>query len=268
MQKILFFHGGPGLNSNPEKQLLTQPLKNAGFEFLAWNEPSRLRPDNYPFNPENAVQNYFQSAEEFFLSQYNGEPLIIAGHSFGANAITHLHNEYPDKIKMMVYIAPVHLMSHLDKNVFRFILADYQLYNDTKTAEMQHVFDKLTHHYNNNTEKGWRLVFENPRLLEYYWVDKSIMHNYLQYFAPPQFQIDTEGFFSLRLLWKGILLKESNKPAIVVLGGRDVTSSNNSELLVLNKLSNLESHIFSFSAHYPHIEETEKLINVLQAAIK
>ena len=56
MQKIIFYHGGPGMNGNPERHLLTEPLKRAGVELVCRDKPSRLRTEGYPFMPKKRLR--------------------------------------------------------------------------------------------------------------------------------------------------------------------------------------------------------------------
>lgn len=103
--KILYFHGGPGLNSNPEKNLLLSRFKKRGFDPKFYNEPSLLRPNGPPFKEDKAFQNYLDCAEEFLLQHYNKTPLILIGHSFGAHPVCHLIKRHPEKIASVVFIS-------------------------------------------------------------------------------------------------------------------------------------------------------------------
>jgi hypothetical protein len=90
MTKILFYHGGPGLNGNPERKILAPLYQQQGIELCVWDEPSTLRAaENSQYLPVT-FEHYLNSASDFLLQHYAGEPLTIMGHSFGTSAIAGL----------------------------------------------------------------------------------------------------------------------------------------------------------------------------------
>src|SRR4051794_19835134 len=127
--KTLYFHGGPGLNSNPEKHLIGPDLARAGFDVVYWNEPSTFRPGGAPFQPSGAYENYLHQAELFFLEQSGECPVLLIGHSFGAHAVAHLGERYPEKTAGLIYISPDLSIQDADLNMFRFIQQDFQRAN-------------------------------------------------------------------------------------------------------------------------------------------
>src|SRR4051812_27431621 len=115
---LLYFHGGPGFNSNPEKELLLDRFSREGLRLFLWNEPSSLRPGGPTFQAANAFQNYLDRAEEFFLAHSANEPVVVIGHSFGSHALVHLAALHAEKIRLAVAIDSDLALEQADMNMF------------------------------------------------------------------------------------------------------------------------------------------------------
>ena len=63
--KILFFHGGPGLNSSPENEVINPIARRSNRNIYFWNEPSLLRPWGDPFDTDNGFMSWYKPADEF-----------------------------------------------------------------------------------------------------------------------------------------------------------------------------------------------------------
>src|SRR4051812_7158437 len=85
--RILFLHGGPGLNSVAEAELLGPRLRDSGIEPHFWNEPSEARPGSWPFRTERAFSNQVESARAILdhLRSESDSPIDLVAHSFGCN---------------------------------------------------------------------------------------------------------------------------------------------------------------------------------------
>ncbi|MFW5888007.1 MAG: hypothetical protein ACOCUH_04345, partial [Bacteriovoracia bacterium] len=71
---FLFLHGGPGFNSEPERNLLRPQFEASGHDFIAWDEPSSLRgtlQQGYPW------QNLLNSAKDFIRNNSSEENVHI-----------------------------------------------------------------------------------------------------------------------------------------------------------------------------------------------
>ena len=267
--KLLYFHIGPGMNSNPEKNLLLEPFKEAGFDLLLWNEPSVLRNDN--IDPHtNAFQQYLDAAEVFFLKLFNGEPLVIVGHSFGSHAVCYLENRHPEKIKKVVFISSGLSLKNTDINIFTFVKKDFKKDRDKdNAATLQKCIKNYSGAFDSNTTKGFEMLIKNPRLFSYYWFNKDKMKAAMQLYNPPEFGIDLEGFFKVRQSWFERSYPKTIVPAIGIYGKHDIVVSNKVEQSILiQQFPNFKIYELEKSGHFPHIEETEIVLQILKRELQ
>ncbi len=262
--KILYYHGGPGFNSNPEKNVLLNRLRESGIELLLWNEPSLLRPQGQTFKAQNAFQNYLECAEQFLLANYSGEPIVLMGHSFGANPVCYLTQRHPEKLARVIIISSDLSPADADRNIFQFTMMDFQEFKDERSLELENILANYTGKFDANTENGFALAAQNPRLFNYYWMNKERMGSFLSFYAEPGFGVDLDSFFGVRRSFFASNLKNSSVPALAIFGKHDIVISQEKELSLLRQgFSSLEVLQFEESAHYPHIEETDRFLAIL-----
>ncbi|TZF83012.1 alpha/beta hydrolase [Pedobacter sp. BS3] len=265
MQKIIFYHGGPGMNGNPERHLLTEPLKKAGFELLCWDEPSSLRPGGYPFEPEKAFENYRLSAAEFLNSHASNEdPAIVIIYCFSSYIINHLIATHAERIKLLCIISPDFHIEKSERSIFNNLLNEFRLHQETgKASQMEEIIANYSGKYDANTEKGWELAASCPYLFNFYWHDEQLMQQYLQYYQD-EYSIDPESFFNVRAQISEPAFK-TDIPAVVIYGKHDRIISIPDEIKAIHEyLSNVEIVELEHAGHYPHIEETDKVISVIK----
>jgi pimeloyl-ACP methyl ester carboxylesterase len=167
MVKILFFHGGPGLNSNPENKLLRDRFAQNEIDLICWNEPSALRVDGPTPNREHAYGGFLSSAEDFLLAHYDSKPLTLMAHSFGAHPACFLAKKHPDKIAKIIFISTDIGLPVTDRNMFTFSMLDFKEHGDALHLELQKVLDRYTGKFDLNAEKGFELFVQNPRWFDY-----------------------------------------------------------------------------------------------------
>jgi pimeloyl-ACP methyl ester carboxylesterase len=263
--QVLFFHSGPGLNSNPERQLLTGVFKQEGFELMCWNEPSGLRPDPFFAQGANAFEQYLRSAEAFLLRAYDGKPLVIIGHSFGAQAACYLANRHQEKLKHIVLLSSNLSVKSTDLNTFNTVASDYEKCGDSRAEELRQIISTYTGNFDDSTQRGFALVGENPRLFNMYWHNKTTMHDFLSLYTPPEYTLDVDGYFKVRKTWFEPAPERIQVAATAIYGTYDVIVNNQDEQrLVYKYFTQPEIVEFYHSAHFPHIEETGRLLEILK----
>lgn len=263
--KALFYHGGPGLNSNPEKNMLTQKFKAQGIDLHCWDEPSVLRPREAMEDSSSGFKAYLNSAEQFFLRHYDGTPLIVIGHSFGAQAIVHLTNRHTDKLNAVVLVASNLVPHQTDLNTFSFIAADLEQHDPEKSNLLRQIIKNYTGHFDENTQKGFSIVADNPRLFDYYWHNQPAMQQYLSYYTSPEYVMDVAGYFAVRNTWYQQPIHKIDIPTLAIYGKHDVVVSNDAERqIVSDHFQNVTFHEFEHAAHYPHVEEADLLLDKLK----
>ncbi|WP_407481529.1 alpha/beta fold hydrolase [Elizabethkingia meningoseptica] len=265
METLLFFHGGPGLNSNPEQQILAKSYENRGIEFKGWNEPSSLR-DTFDENFSGTrFEQLLENAEKFLLKNYNGKPIYLMGHSMGCQTIAWLLQKHNDKIKAIFMSSPCFHIYEADKNIFTIIQKDYQEHGDEiASKKMSAIIHSVSEIFDESIINGWNIALENPRILNYYWNDKDNQAKYFSYFSAPEFSLDIESFFEVRKSFIDTGLFPFNKPVIVFYSEKDsiITLEKENETII-KYFSNVAMHKMENSFHYPHIEETERVLEII-----
>jgi pimeloyl-ACP methyl ester carboxylesterase len=263
--KAVYFHGGPGFNSNPERHLLAAPFAERGWDVRFWNEPSAQRPDGPAFRAENAFDHWLASAEEFFLANAAEGPIVAIGHSFGAHAVRHLALRHPKRIAKAVFIAPDLVPAAADRGLYELVRRDFEAHGETELAHgLATVIANLSGTFDGNAERGFDLMVRNPRLFGHFWRNHARMGEFLPRFGDPGFGIDIEAFRAVRRSWHPLPATRSAVPALAVFGAWDVCVQEPVETENLREgFENLVIRRFSSSGHYPPVEEPERFLELI-----
>ncbi|GAA4313265.1 alpha/beta hydrolase [Compostibacter hankyongensis] len=262
MQKLLLFPGGPGFNANPELQLLKEEYAEAGLDLLCWHEPSRQRPQGYPYSGENAFRHYLNSAEQFLTAHYEDVPLVLFGHCFGTHAVRYLMSAHPEKIACSVLVTPDFCLGKTDRNLLRLVMEDYRKHGDERAGALQVILDSYTGTFDTNTEAGFQLVAQNPRLFIYYWPDETQMLRFVQHYSGPEYAVDATGFFDVRRSWFEAASGPSSIPVLTLYGKHDAIISVEDEIKNLPRyFTRLRIEDVPDTGHYPHIESSGSVLS-------
>lgn len=270
MTTVLFYPGGPGLNGNGERELLTASYRAAGLDLVAWDEPSSLRPD--PSEPAaeraNAFERYLLSAERSFTRLSANGPLGVMAHSFGAFAACHVASRHPGAIRALVFVSTALSSPHADRNMLGIAARDFEAAGDPRAAVIRQTLASYSGRFDERTEIGFRAVVEDERLFDAYWHDKDAMARFLACYAPPRFGLDLEGFFQVRRAGPHLPHGPIDVPATLILGRRDVIVSGEAETALLRGLfPRLTIHVLEESAHYPHVEEPDLVLSIVSSTL-
>lgn len=262
--KLLFFPGGPGFNSNPELHLLKEKYAEEGIDLIGWHEPSLFRPFGDPPFQKDAFQNYLDSAERFFLQHYTGSPLVLFAFCFGSHPVRYLLKTHPEKINHVLIITPDFCLSETDRNILYSIMNDYRQLDDLRAKQLHQILNTYSGRFDQSMEEGFRMAADNPRLFDYYWRNKKLMQDFVQFYTD-EYQIDVEEFLAVRKSMFEIQLHDCSIPAVVIYGKYDKIISIKDEVKNLPKcFSKLKIIELSESSHYPHIEEPDKVLAIIK----
>src|ERR1035441_6624743 len=175
--KSLFLHYGPGGNAAMERAWFTGP-SHANTDF--WDQPI-LSGDQAKY------ANLLKACEKKFDETYSasGQPVNIAGHSFGCTLALSLYARNPQKIKSLKLLAPM-----ADIPVGFYNLAK-RLHNDAHTPEAVKLeLTKLIQKFENlkpgSSERlgcMWELIghmVKDPNYLRLYFGNQECMMKYGQ----------------------------------------------------------------------------------------
>jgi pimeloyl-ACP methyl ester carboxylesterase len=262
--QMLYFHGGPGFNSNPEKQLLSAPFADAGIELYLWNEPSILRPEGPPYENNHAFFNYLHQAEQFLFEHYRGQPLTLMAHSFGAQAVLFLCNRHPEKIKQVFFISPDISVTDGDIHRLQLIISYYRSIHDKRADILIETLYYYTGKMDAALQNAYLLMYDSRRLFDYYWFDKKQMEIFQLGYQPSEYNLDATAFFGVRQSWHPIHMRPSTIPAAAIFGMHDVVISRETETHLLQQWwPQLTTYELEDTAHYPHIEATAAVLKLL-----
>jgi pimeloyl-ACP methyl ester carboxylesterase len=263
--RIVYFHGGPGFNGNPERLLLTEGYRSRGVDLRVWDEPSSLRPEGAPFVEAGAFENYLNCAEAFFLANSSDGPVTVMGHSFGAFAVCELARRHPERIGRIVLIATDLALPVTDRNAFELCHKDFAAQGDDRAAAMARVLSNYSGNWDANAEEGYGVAAQHPGYFAHYWRNQERMMAFLQGYSAPAYTIDVQAFLSVRRSVGKLPAFRSTIPVTAIFGAHEVVVSKEAELKILReRFERLEVMDFAESAHYPHIEEANRVLRLLE----
>lgn len=110
------------------------------------------------------------------------------------------------------------------------------------------------------------LALEDPLLFTHYWLNKDAMARYFGAWANNNAQADLESFWAVMEDFADTtpLGQRIDVPARIVLGKHDRIIDMQAELSACEWLfPKAQIHMFDESAHFPHLEEPERFLDVM-----
>lgn len=264
MHKLLFFHGGPGLNSHAEEKTLTQLYKDNGLELHCWNEPSVLRNSLSDSNHRTRHEQLLDSAASFLEAHYSGTSVTLVGHSMGAQTVTWLAQQYPEKVQQIAFIGGCFNVPTVDQRLFQMIANE----NSECGSQMQEVMRQYVPAFDDNTIRGWNIALSNPNLFNYYWHDQEKQQAYFSHYEDEGFGFDLDNFIEIRRNFHKLILPSSNTKTTIIYGTQEKILDYKNETAFIQQHF-LNSSVFEIenAAHYPHIEEAETVLAIIKNSI-
>lgn len=260
--KHIFIHGGPGLNSNPERYLLVPVLNSDKIVF--WDEPSILRDKN--FSPDHAYRNWLRSLTKFIENHSQDEQVTILAHSFAAFAINDILPMIEDRVAKLVLIGPVFNLMTLDKNILDLAIKVKTTREDLISIEKLELAKiNMTDTFNESRFGSLLEALGDEEVLPSYWHNREASVAYNRYFADESFGLDLQSFKAVResISHRAVSNKFEGKVFICYGAFDPVAKWNQDSLLIEALYPNYEIQIAQNSGHYPHIEEKNQFMNWL-----
>jgi len=272
-KNILFLHGGPGLNSSPEKKLLTPGFSKRELHVHYWNEPSLLRPHEGPYLKDHPYTGWIRSAEKMLLAiaEETG-PVHMIGHSFAVNPIMDLLSKHSNLVSKISLIAPGFDLHTCHRNIVQIAIKDYEEDTSIVADELRKLLTQTRYMFDPPMTEALKLALQDPKLLKHYWSRPEQMIASLETMQSSEMQPDFPAFFevltemSVRIR-AGIHYPKNLKiPVQVAFGSADpVVLRNAEEPTVLDIFPTAEIKIFENCSHYLHLDEPEKFIEWVEA---
>jgi pimeloyl-ACP methyl ester carboxylesterase len=276
-EQYFFIHGGPGLNSFPERAILGPYFARADVLIDFWDEPSRLRPDGDPFTVENAFRNWCASIArrlDFFRAQ--GKRVHLLAHSFSIHAVVRLIEPYADVISRVMLFAPCLNIRDAQRNIAELGKMLFLRAHSDKAAEIDEHLSLHRELFDSPMQQALLIASQSPHIFEEYWEDKAQMKRAFDAVRAPEASWDFESFMAVN---EDFALDERERakenrgalapvsvaiPVDAIFGAKDPLIKIDRELPMLrSKFRNLDVHLFEESGHYPHLEEPRILKRIL-----
>jgi pimeloyl-ACP methyl ester carboxylesterase len=262
---IVFLNGGPGFNSEPERNILTPYLNSKGHEAFFWDEPSQLRPQNgsqsagnaFAYATENASLYIKKICDDKYALQLPCE-LTLVGHSFAVHYIVRLSEKHSDSIKELILISPAINMEDPDKNIFQLAVKGLMDEGHPETsAELAALIPSVSEAFDQTKIQAYTLASQYASLFLNYWGDLNLMQQYFSHLKG-EFSFDPSAFFAVRqslpLVNQDPFFKISI-PTQIYFGAADPVVLVDQQLPLLKKyFTSFDIHILAGVRHYPHIE--------------
>lgn len=262
----LFYHGGPGFNSNPERHLLKPRFEKFLGPFELWDEPSAQRGTlvNLGLSP---AEEYLRSA--IYFLQTHATPLkqaTIIAHSFGAQIALHLAQICPLLIRKFIFISPVVDLNTLDRNICLIAAEDFK--KEGHLEKSKNLLNQMTllPELGNDRTELFKLILEDSQLLKHYWKNQEAMANYFSYLTNPPYTFDLQNLFDVRKTHESAILpRKILIDSIFIYGDHDpIVQLKQSEGFIETHFARKGIIRFTDSAHYPHLEEMDNFLTSLK----
>lgn len=262
---IVFLNGGPGFNSEAERNILTPYFYSKGHEAFFWDEPSQLRPrtENQPagitfdYATEDASLFIKKICDDKYALQLPCE-LTLVGHSFAIHYVVRLSEMHRDSIKKLILISPAINIEDPDKNIFN--LAVKGLIDEghpEASAELAALIPGVGEAFDQTKMQAFILASQYASLFLNYWGDLNLMQQYFSYLKG-EFSFDANAFFSIRQTLPLVNKDPSTKifiPTQIYFGDADPVVLIDQQLPLLKKyFTSFDIHILAGARHYSHIE--------------
>lgn len=241
---FLFIHGGPGLNSNPERNLFKNSFSE-GDKIYFWDEPKNA---TYEISCEDLAKTILSFSEE----------LTVIAHSFGAFILNEVLPLIEHKLCKIILLSPVSSLPDLDRKLIQSV-AD----SSENLKIFLNSFDESVS-FSETRYNHLLIAAGSPDLAPQYWHKKHLMSGYFQYMQGDQYQFDLGNFKSIRETCAEIKIhNETEVPTEIIYGLHDPFINYEDKNFIGQFYRNSTIHLFTESAHYAHIEEMDKFLGTV-----
>jgi pimeloyl-ACP methyl ester carboxylesterase len=255
--KLIYIHGGPGLNSHPDKVLLGSDIKAHGHDILFWNEPREFKTqDMYSEIVDDLVQTVLAQEKD----------VCLIGHSFGARIIIDSLSKLSEKVFSTIFLAPALNMMEGDKRIINYGLSKLEETNSEVANAIKENIPKLT--YSKFDEiKGETLLmaFQSGYFSENFISSKDF-ENFFSHLQG-EYEFRVPDHISIRKTAK--YLKRGNGEFkdihnLTIIGEKDPIFGTELEAEAVREFfPNANIQFWSNASHYPHIDDKKRFIEEL-----
>lgn len=267
---LIFLHGGPGFNSNPEAHLMGPYLQQLGHETFFWNEPSVLRPGQDFFDSSSPFLGNVKSAEKFiYQTRKNHSPhlgkITVMAHSFSVHYVYEILTKFDTQIDELILFAPAFDIHTADLNIFQ--LAAEGLKSQgviEKSHQLTEAISQLQDGFDDHKYNSFLLAAEYGSLFTHYWKNQELMQRYFS-FLGNEFSFDLTGMLQSRQAMPQTFTTLTRKieiPTKIYFGSEDPVTKPSEQLKrVGDYFQDPEIIVLENCRHFPHLEQMEEIFN-------
>lgn len=265
---IVFLNGGPGLNSQPEKNILGPYLKSLGHKVHFWNEPSRQRPAESTFNINAPYLGAIESAKDFLESvclDSNEKKceITLVTHSYSVHYAVELLTKHHAPITELILSSPALEIHKADLNILNLAITGLTSMGDLETSKaITDLMPLLKEEFNQEKVAAFSLAGKYPALFTHYWSNSDLMLEYFSYLSN-EYSFNPEEMLRVRMSMPLTLLGLDEKisvPTKVLFCKDDPVVRADQQLpKVFNYFSQPEIIELENCKHYPHLEKMKEI---------
>lgn len=263
---LVFIHGGPGLNSNPERVILTQPLIDANISYYFWDEPSRLRSDGHAFKTEMAYTNALNSIAETIRLH---RPKVLVAGSFGAQlCLDFLASFKPKEDLKILFVSPVFDLYKAHRRVVSLALECFETTEPEKFLRLKKFENEIRSVWDTPMKSALALAWEAPKLPTLYFCDQSLVGQWYGSMSDEKYGIDPVSQeavlseFEKRSVGRPQVM--NNKVTCLVGDSDPFIDQDSIQAIIETCFRSTENIIFKHSGHFPHLESRDHFVKLLQ----
>lgn len=269
---LIYLNGGPGLNSNPESQILGPYLQSLGHTVYFWSEPSTLRPTQEPFDSNAPFYGAVHSIKKFVQKISNQSPknnngVILMAHSFSVQYLIELLSDDQCPIDELILFSPALDIHAADLNILE--LAARGLAEEGDTYNSQQILDlmpRLQEEFCKDKRESFLFAAKYTSLFSHYWQDKNLMQQYFSYLVGKH-SFNLEEMLLMRQDMpkrKEKLEKRVALPTRIFFCEEDPITKPLEQLpKVSHYFTDARVVILKNSKHYPQLEQMEEIFHEL-----
>lgn len=265
---VLFVHGGPGLNSNPERKILSPFLNFEKISYHFWDEPSELRTSNFPYREDCALSNCLNSLNECILKC---RPKVIAASSFGAQMLLHYLNRFKTDDLQILFVGPTFNVDNTFKKMMMISEKDFMESDPQKSAELTQMRMNIQKLWDVQTQNALNLTWQNPKLLSHYFVNAEVMSAWIESLSQPEYASDPKSQNAILEELKQLPSPKTiqfNGSVNLFLGSQDpVFDAQDTFKTLKDFFPSYKEETVADAGHFPHLEKPQVFIKTIKSMI-
>lgn len=253
----IFVPGGPGANSNPEKNLLETFYKQNNLNFIFWNEPTDL-------SANDAYRDIVDSLTNFVKKQ--NKKVVLVGHSFGCQLIIDSLSKFENEVLGTIFLSPALALEKADFKIVDLAISLFKSHSPKSAQELERIKVGLDNSFNQEKKEALSLAFTSGHFALNF-IEPENFNEYFSYFSG-EFSFRPTDYMKIResfAKYKSNTFRRADLPNMTIVGENDpIFPIDHVKHSLVESVNDLSIEIIKKSSHYPHIENREEVIELIK----